>query len=151
MYSAHLYTLCVCVRCLEWTHRPAQKKEFSVHSNTKITGKKERNNVSSHWISSLLLCGCEYPKCVGVCIKTHKMTLLMLKPHVTYSYSDTLYSTCFPHKYCLYIFKSARNTVQLNNLNEFTILHQRRIFFSCQYLCQWLIPGFSSPGPRKRQ
>lgn len=36
---------CVCA-CLEWAHRPSQKKDFSVSCNTKITGEEERNHVS---------------------------------------------------------------------------------------------------------
>lgn len=51
----HRLIVCVRVCVLECAHRPSQRERFSVNCNAKIPGEKERNDVSSHGISPVLL------------------------------------------------------------------------------------------------
>lgn len=53
LFCTYFFLLVCACGCLEWTHRPSQRKEFSVSCNTKITGEEKRNDVSFHFLYAL--------------------------------------------------------------------------------------------------
>lgn len=53
LFSTYDFLLVCAFGCLEWTHRPSQRKEFSVSCDTEITGEEERNDVSFHFLYAL--------------------------------------------------------------------------------------------------